>query len=164
VAEFLCATYAQKHGFEVKILRGFSFVGPYLQMDIQYAIGNFIRDAMNGGPIQVHGDGTPMRSYLYAVDLMVWLWTIFIRGQSCRIYNVGSERSVTIAELAKIVSSQLGGCIPIVIAGTRDPGAQRDRYVPDTRRAREELGLRECIDLESAIVRTAQYHSRSMCP
>jgi nucleoside-diphosphate-sugar epimerase len=164
VAELLCASYSHKHGFEAKILRGFSFVGPRLQMDIQYAIGNFIRDAVKGGPIQVRGNGTQIRSYLYAVDLMVWFWTIFLRGKSCSIYNVGSERGVTIAELAGIVSRQIGDSIPVVIAGTPDSGAQRDRYVPDTRRAREELGLKESIDLETAILRTAHFYARQVHP
>ena len=156
-AEILCTTYAQQHGFETKIARCFAFVGPYLPLDTHFAIGNFIRDALRGGPIQITGGGTPRRSYLYAADLALWLWTILFRGKSCRPYNVGSSRDLPISEIAKAVSDSFGSRLKISVAQKLVEG-KPTRYVPETKRAEQELNLRESISLENAIQKTADWN------
>lgn len=158
VAEFLCTYYFKKYGIETKIARCFSFVGPYLQLDIHYAIGNFIRDAIKGGPIEIKGDGTPLRSYLYAADLMIWLWTILFKGKPCFPYNVGSEREISIEELANLVAKCTGYPIEIRKAKKPDFNKPPSRYIPSTKRAQKELGLKETITLEEAIRKTFIYY------
>jgi len=155
-AELLCALAAQDSRLEVKIARCFAFVGPYMKLDAHFAIGNFIRDQIGGGPIRVSGDGSALRSYMYAGDLMVWLWTILFRGQPLRAYNVGSEEAVSIAELADAVSQALTPRVAVEILGK--PGNKPvHRYVPSTARARNELGLECRVSLQEAIQRTQQW-------
>src|SRR3984957_4963806 len=153
-SEFLCTMYSRQYDFAALIARLFAFVGPHLPLDQNLAAGHFIRDAITGGPIRVRGDGTTCRSYLYAADLAVWLWTILIRGESTRPYNVGSSNSVTVAELARCVSKMTRVEIPVEIAGIPVPGALTARYVPSVERAEKELGLQAMIPLGEAVRRT----------
>ena len=152
-AEFLCALAATT-SLEIKIARCFTFVGPYMKLDAHFAIGNFIDDCLHNRQICVRGDGSAVRSYLYASDLMVWLWTILFKGQSCRAYNVGSEEALNIATLAREVAAALPSEAGVHITSAATPGAAVHRYVPDTTRAREELGLRVEVPLRDAICRT----------
>jgi dTDP-glucose 4,6-dehydratase len=156
-AETLCTLFSKRHGIETKIARCFAFVGPYLPLDIHFAIGNFIRDGLKGGPIVVQGDGTPLRSYLYAADLVVWLLTILLRGQTSRIYNVGSEEGVSIEVLARMVAASFGPSVDVVVKAKRDPCKAPERYVPSTARADRELGLTARISLADAISRTIAF-------
>jgi dTDP-glucose 4,6-dehydratase len=161
VAELMAAIHAKRHGTEIKIARCFAFVGPHLPLDTHFAIGNFLRDAMAGNPIKIGGDGTPFRSYLYAADLAIWLWTILFKGQSCRPYNVGSGFGVPIRDLATTVAETLNPGLAVEIAGSSLPGQSPSRYVPDVSRASQELGLCEEILLPEALRRTAAWQPRN---
>jgi dTDP-glucose 4,6-dehydratase len=159
ISEFLCGTWSGVYGFDAVIGRLFAFVGPYLPLDANYAVGNFIRDALAGGPVQIGGDGTPYRSYLYAADLAIWLWTLLMRGESGTAYNVGSPHDISIADLARCVSAVAAPGAEIHIARQPVPGAPALRYVPSTDRAAR-LGLRPWVPLEDGVRRTCEWHRR----
>jgi len=158
LAELLGAIAAAAGGPSVKVARLFAFVGPYLPIGTHFAVGNLLRDALAGGPIVVTGDGTAIRSYLYAADMTTWLWGILARGSPGRAYNVGSEYAVSIAALAEAVSQASGRAARIEVRGRADTVRPVDRYVPSTARAREELGLRERTPLDEALRRTLDWY------
>ncbi len=164
-AELLCTIAARSSvagspSLHVSIARCFAFVGPLLPLDAHFAIGNFIRDCVAGRPIRIGGDGTPYRSYLYAADLAEWLFTILLHGGAGRAYNVGSEEAVSIQQLADRVANVAamvwpnGGRPQIVMAQQPQPGKASERYIPDCRRARIELGLVPTTSLDESIRRT----------
>ena len=157
VAEMLCNFYYNKYEVNSKIARCFAFIGPYQPLDSHYAVGNFIRDIINGDNIKINGDGTPYRSYLYAADLTIWLWNILVFGKPCRPYNVGSDKDLTIEELAHLVAAKSEKEIKIeVVLPKNDSPALR--YVPCIKRAESELGLKVYIDLQTAITKTIQFN------
>ncbi|HLH08233.1 MAG TPA: NAD-dependent epimerase/dehydratase family protein [Terriglobales bacterium] len=155
-AELMCVLYSKY--FEVKIARCFAFVGPHLPLDAHFAIGNFIRDALAGGPIVIKGDGTPKRSYLYAADLAIWLWTVLFLGKSCRPYNVGSAEAISIGELAHLVRRSIAPNVDVSISGNTTFVSPLTQYLPEIRRAEEELGLSQRIALSEALAKTAGWH------
>ncbi len=159
-AELLCALYQKRGGLDCKVARCWAFCGPYLPLDQHFAIGNFIRDVLSGRPIQIQGDGTPRRSYLYAADLAVWLWTILFRAPACVPVNVGSAQDLSILEVAETVARSLNRQTEIRVARPVVPGAVPLRYVPCVDRAWEMLGLRPTVELEECIRRTAAWHAK----
>ncbi len=153
LSELMCASTG---GIECVIARGFSFVGPYLPLTDKFAAGSFIRDALAGDPIRITGDGTPLRSYLYAADLAIWLLTLLVRGRASTPYNVGSDHAVTLADLAATILHSSGNLGPIEI-GLPQMNRGAARYIPSIERARSELGLTPRISLESALLRTVEW-------
>jgi len=164
-AELLCGSEAApsgtaRAGLSVSIARCFAFVGPHLPLDAHFAIGNFIRDCLAGGPIRIGGNGTPFRSYLYAADLAEWLFTLLLRGEAGRAYNVGSEEAISIRQLADRVADAAAAVWPdrgrpeIVMVHQPPAGKPAERYVPDCQRARTELGLVPATSLDESIRRT----------
>jgi dTDP-glucose 4,6-dehydratase len=160
-AEELCALYVRQFGLSVKVARCFAFVGPYLPLDAHFAIGNFIGNSLQGESIHVKGDGTPYRSYLYASDLAIWLWTILFNGESGCAYNVGSDQALTIKELAGIVAGLSNPSLKVVVGQSADPNKLPERYVPSIEKAKQDLKLNVSVDLSDAIRKMIQFHKQN---
>ena len=156
-AEWIAFEMGKTQQMDVCVARCFSFVGPYLPLDKHFAIGNFIRDSMSGNPIRLTGNGTPSRSYLYASDLSVWLWTILLRGKNHEIYNVGSDKDITILELAKLVERTAPLRTGLLLPNSSTSSVPPERYIPCIDKIKESLGVSILTPLESAIKKTMDW-------
>ena len=152
------AAGCSKSGMPGVIARGFAFVGPRLPLDGQFAVGNFLGDLLLGRRIKVRGDGTPIRSYLYAADLAARLWLLLLGGQPGP-YNVGSDRTLTIQEAAHAVAGLL--CPPAGIDLLLEDSTF-SYYVPDTALIDQAFGLAEPIAFADALARTWRWLQKPM--
>ena len=156
--EALGAYMAQHGSFDVVIARCFAFVGAGLPLGSHFAIGNFIRDSLEGRQLLLNSTGKSCRSYLYAADLAIWLLTLLLRGRAGTAYNVGSDQEIDILSTAQLVRDLVAPRCSVIIA--ENPATDASFYVPAIGRAREELGLDLWTPLDLAILRTAEHAKR----
>lgn len=138
-------------GLDVKIARCFALVGQYLQQDMHYAIGNFMSCCKLSKDIIIRGNGKSTRSYLYADDLVEWLFKILDYGQKNQPYNVGSENPISIYDLANLCKDVLKSKSKVVV---KNEDLHESFYVPDTSLARLTLSLEEKTPLPIAIMKS----------
>ncbi len=156
-AEFLLSCAASTWGASLVIARCFTFSGPGLPLDLHYALGNFVSQALAGDHIVINGDGTPIRSYMHLGDMAVWLLEMLThRGDLAkpRIFNVGSDQYLSIRQLAELVAAKSGKNTHIQALGRREiniSGNQIPIYAPIIERAKAELGLKLWTTLDDSI-------------
>jgi nucleoside-diphosphate-sugar epimerase len=157
IAEMYCSTYFEKLGLPVKIARCFAFVGPYLPLDTHFAIGNFINSVLNKENIIIKSDGSTIRSYMYASDLMIWLWKVLINGESNSAYNVGSGESISIKDLAEKIKIVSNSAVSIKILGTPIQHEDVDIYCPNVNKAKS-INASIKIQLNESIIKTIKFN------
>lgn len=155
-SEAEAAAWRSQYKLPVVIARPFAFIGPNQGLDKPWAVNNFLRDALLGGPIRILGDAETVRSYMYPSDMAVWLLTILANGVSGTAYNVGSPDAITLGELAGRIAASFDSPPPVVCRPLGEPRVTR--FVPDVSRAQSSLGLRQTVDLDTAIERTLEWH------
>lgn len=148
--ETLAALYAQRHGVEVVLTRCFAFSGPGIALDAHFAIGNFVRDALWNEELVLQSSGQAVRSYLHGADLAVWLLTLLVRGEAGQAYNVGSDKALSIAELARTVMARVAPEKTVRVLGQNGDPKTQSYYVPDICKARD-LGLDDWTSLVESI-------------
>ncbi len=167
VDEFLALAYHHEVGLPVTILRYFNTVGPRQTGQYGMVVPRLVGQALRGEPLTVFGDGRQSRCFCDVHDVVRATILLAQHPQAVgQVFNIGSTREVSIAELARLVLAVLA-CDP-----TTDECAQRIRFipyaeayapgfedmrrrVPDTSKVRRILDWSPVIPLEETIRRVA---------
>ncbi len=153
-AEYLCLD----SGMECRIARCFAFVGEYLPLNQHFAIGNFILDCLQQRPIHIKGDGTALRSYLYARDLVHQLWALIDCADPDLIINIGSDRAISIRALAELIRDCAETKNEIMVSNLSGVNRTTSCYIPDISLARRLLKIGELTSLETALRQVIHFH------
>lgn len=153
-AEALTMAYHRHRATPIRIARIFNTYGPRLRPDDGRAVPTFLRQAMTGQDITVHGDGAQTRSLCFVDDLIDGIWRLLssdVRGP----VNLGNPQEVTMQSLAETVRSIVGSTSPIVF--DERPEDDPRKRCPDISMARRELGWSPTVPLSEGIARTAAW-------
>jgi UDP-glucose 4-epimerase len=109
IDEFLALAYHQERGLDCVIVRLFNTVGPRQSGRYGMVIPNFVRNALAGAALEIHGDGTQTRSFCHVLDTIRALAGLMDATEvSGHIFNVGSTERISILELADRVRASIG--------------------------------------------------------
>jgi UDP-glucuronate decarboxylase len=155
VAETLFFDYHRMHGVDIKVLRIFNTYGPRMHPGDGRVVSNFIVQALRGQDITIFGDGAQTRSFCYVDDLIEGMVRFMGYDGFTGPLNMGNPEEFTIKELAEKVIRLTGSASKVVSRPlpSDDPRQRR----PDISLAREKLGWRPAVNLESGLVRTIEY-------
>ncbi len=157
-AEALTMAYHRQQGVDTAIIRIFNTYGPRMRAFDGRAIPTFVRQALEGKPITIFGDGGQTRSFCYVSDLVDGIWRLAESGVHEPV-NVGNPGEFTIRELADLVIELTGSRSEIVREAlpTDDPQQRR----PDITKAKELLGWEPTIDLRTGLTSLLERSPRS---
>lgn len=152
-AEELCRQAGVARDIETVIARPFTFCGPLFPVEGPYVISNFMSGILNGVPLHVR---TPhaIRSFLDGRDLAPLLWKLLAQGKNGEAYNVGSDESVTMSELADLMRSvalKVSRRVPDVRLTQTAAIPAADVYRPSIQRLKSEFGWQPSITLRESL-------------
>jgi len=152
-AEALTMAYHRQQGVDTHIVRIFNTYGPRMRPRDGRAIPTFIRQASEGAPLTVFGDGSQTRSFCFVSDLIEGLVRL-IHSDEHEPVNIGNPEEYTILQLAEAVLEAMGSQSEVVYEALPqdDPTIRQ----PDITRARAILGWEPTIGLADGLARTLQ--------
>ncbi|MFY1690314.1 GDP-mannose 4,6-dehydratase [Plantactinospora sp. WMMB782] len=151
-AEALTTAYAKQHGLSVGIARIFNSYGPRMRPDGRVICG-FVAQAVDGLPLEIHGDGSQTRSPCYAEDTARGILAI-AESEYGRPVNIGNTQEISIKDLALLVC-EVAGAPPALKYIEADADDPRQRC-PDISRAKRELGWQPRVPLREGLRRTVE--------
>lgn len=160
LAETVCAVYRNQQKLPVVTVRPFTFVGPYQDIEKPWAINNFMRDAILGGPIRILGDVATVRSYLYGSDAAMWLLAILASPKPAGTYNFGSEDGITMKDLAEKIAASFHHKIDILVKSDAEDHSHFSVSIPDISALKKDIAVKQMISLETAIQNTLAWYQQ----
>jgi nucleoside-diphosphate-sugar epimerase len=144
-------------GFNVSIARCFAFVGEYLPLNSNFVIGNIIQNILDGRSIKINANYKIFRSYMYADDLVKWLFKILDNSNTqCPIYNIGSNSKISIHQVTNVLAKKYS----LKIDTKKLSLKKNDNYMPNVSKAKKELGLKINNTSVEGIIKTINILSK----
>lgn len=154
--EYLALAAHQRTGLPVVIGRFFNVVGPRQIGRYGMVLPRFVDQALAGGPVVVYDDGRQVRCFGHVADVVRGVLALMENPSAVgRVYNLGSDRPVTIGELAKTVVRLVNPTLSIEHLPYEEayaPGFEDIRSrVPDLTRVRQTIGYEAAHTLEDIV-------------
>ena len=152
-SEAMTMAYHRQQGVDTCIARIFNTYGPRMRPYDGRAIPTFLRQALEGKPVTVFGDGSQTRSFCYVDDMVRGLYLLARSGEHLPV-NLGNPDEMSLLELAETVIRLSGSPSEIVFEALPldDPQVRQ----PDITRARQILGWEPEVPLEEGLRRTIE--------
>lgn len=160
MAETICAVYRNQKRLPITIVRPFAFIGPYQELEKPWAINNFIRDSILGGPIRILGNENTIRSYLYGSDMAFWLLKILAQGETDSTYNLGSEQAISLKDLSKKITLNFNNKIEVLVKSSKIYPLSPVVSVPDITHIKTDIKVKQVFELETSIKRTIDWYKQ----
>lgn len=157
--EGYCSAYYRTYGIETVALRFGNVYGP-ASSHKSSVVAKFLKDAIATGVLEVYGDGTQTRDFIYIDDLVdAVIRAATVNGVGGEVFQIAANEETTISELAErmqvlLAKSGLKGIS--VVHGEPRLGDVKRNY-SDTRKAAERLGWRPRNTLDEGLERTAAF-------
>ncbi len=161
MAETVCAIYRNQQKLPIVIIRPFSLIGPYQGLEKPWAINNFIRDSILGGPIRILGNEDTIRSYLYGSDMAFWLLKALANGKRGATYNLGGDQPISLKDLSGKVTSNFSNKIEVLVKYSKQYPAHPSVSVPDTTAIKQDLDVKQTIDFDLALKKTINWYKHA---
>jgi UDP-glucose 4-epimerase len=164
-AEYYVRTIGDLWGIETVSLRVFNAYGPgqHLPPSHPPVIPNFLRQAIRGGTLVMHGDGSQTRDYVFVDDVVnTMIASATAPSIDNLIINIGSGRETSINELVQLVMEVTGTKIEVISNHKNDPGVSR--MCADLTLARQMLGYKPHFTLAEGLRLTIERDSRFQTP
>lgn len=152
-SETLCTMYVRKYGVDARIVRVFNTYGPRMSMKDERVIPTLLTQAFANEPLTIHGGGNQMRTFCYVDDLVNALITVMEKGEQGHVYNAGSDKQITIRELAETIKKITNTTAPI--ATIPRPTHDHQSRLPDLTELKK-LGWDLTVPLTSGLEKTIQ--------